>query len=308
LTPGAWPLSFEVELPFVVTSSYGFPKHDLTAIAAADELARRYRDGTARRLQPDGTIDLAAMEGWAGRRFHIYRVNVDGTAALVQTTEAPAAYRFSVATIFLGAAVFSLSILSAIVRSDGAGNLLALAVLGFIVCFAGVIRANRFDLSWYIRETFGSESDWQQVFGPTKWAPRSMDQLRAVESLADEHGGKALARPHPDGGTEVRTLKHGRLQTHVVAPDGTALLVDRSKPARLHTLGVTAIAIGVGGAIVTTVLYNLMDLGLRIAWDVSIGLLFAGAILRSLVTLENRAKDRARHGWHLVQTKPDDTD
>jgi hypothetical protein len=308
LTPAAAPLSFEVELLFVDTT-YGFAKHDLTAaIAAADDLARDHRDGTARRLNPDGSIDLAAMQGWLRRRFLLYRVSPNGRAALIETRGAPGACACSVTMLLGGAAVFAGGVLSAIVTSGGAGNRMALAVAAFVVCFVGVIHANRFGLDWYLRETFGSESDWQQLFGPTEWAPRSVDQLRAVELLADEHGGKAFARPHPDGGTEVRTLKHGRLHTHVVAPDGTALFVDRGKPARLYILGVTAIAVGAGAAVFTAVLYNLTDLGLRIAWDVSIGLIFAGAILRSVVTLEGRVKDRAAGAWHLVQTKPDDTD
>jgi hypothetical protein len=308
LTAGARPLSFEVELLFVDTT-YGFPKHDLTAaIAAADDLARDHRDGTARRLNPDGSIDLAALQGWIRRRFLFYRVRPDGTAALIETTAAPGAYAFSVTMILAGAAVFAGGVLSAIVSSGRAENRIALAVAAFVVCFVGVIRANRFGLDWYIRERFGSESNWQQLFGPTKWAPRSVGQLRAVERLADEHGGKAFARPHADGGTEVRTLKHGRLHTHVVALDGTVLLVDRGKPARLYVLGVTAMWAGGGAAVFTAVLYNLTDLGLRIAWDASIGLLFAGAILRSVVTLESRVKDRAAGAWHLVQTKPDDAD
>lgn len=292
-----------------MVTTYGFPKHDLTAaIAAADDLARRYRDGSARRLHPDGSIELATMEGWFRRRFLLYRVSPDGTASLVGITGAPAAYEVSVAMIIVGAALFAGSILTAIVLGDAAHGVVGLGIIGFIGCFVGAIRSNRFGLTWYLRETFGSDSDWQPLFGPTKWAPRSVDQLRAVELLSDEHDGKAFARPHPDGGTEVRTLKHGRLHTHVVAPEGTVLLLDRSKPATLYVLGVAAIVIGIGGAVVTTLLYNLTDLDVMTAFYVSGGLLFVGTVLRSSVTLESRVKERAAGAWHLVQTKPDDTD
>jgi hypothetical protein len=309
LTPAATPLSFEVELPFVVTPTYGFPKRDLTAaVAAADDLARRYRDGTARRLHPDGSIDLAAVEGWFRRRFLLYRVSPEGTTALVESAGAPAAYRLSLVMTLGGGAVFAASVLATILRSSGAQAGLGLGVFGFIVCFVGAIRSNRFGLSWYVGEIPGCESDWQQVYAPTKWAPRSVYQLQAVEQLADEHGGKALARRHPDGGTEVRTLKQGRLQTHVVASDGTVLLVSRGEPALLYTLGTAAMAIGVGGAVVTILLYNLTDLEVDLAWYVSLGLLFVGVVLRALATLEKRAKDQAVVAWHLVQTKPDDTD
>jgi hypothetical protein len=175
-----------------------------------------------------------------------------------------------------------------------------LAVIGFIICFVGAIRSNRFDLSWFVAEPSGSNTEWQQVFVPTTWAPRSVDQLRAVEQLADEHGGKALARPHPDGGTEVRTLKRGLLHEHMVAPDGTVLLVRRSKRAPLYTVGTGVIAVGVGGAVVTTLLYNLTDLDVVTAFYVSFGLFFVGGVLRSLVALENRVTDRASGGWNLV--------
>jgi hypothetical protein len=297
-----------MELLFVDTT-YGFPKEDFTAaIAAADELARRYRDGTMRRLLPDGSIDLAAMQGWLRRRFLLYRVSPEGAAALVESKGAPADYKFALAMTLGGAALFAGTILSAIVGPDEARGMLALGVLGFIACFVGAIRSNRFGLDWYVRETFGSQTDWQQLFGPTEWSPRSVGQLHAVERLADEHGGKAFTRPHPDGGYEVQTINRGRLHTHVVAPDGTVLLVDRGKPARLYILGVAAIAVGAAAAVVTTLLYNLTDLDVVTAFYVSLGFFLAGAVMRSLVTLEGRIKDRATGGWYLVQTKPDDTD
>jgi hypothetical protein len=309
LTPPVGSLCFELDLFPVATSTYGFPKHDLSAaIAAADDLARRYRDGSTRRLLPDGSVDLAAMEGWFRRRFLLYRVSPDGTAALVGTTPAPTGYTFALAMLVIGGATFAVSVVTAIVREDAADQVMALGILGFIVCFVGVIRSNRFGLTWYVRETFGGDSDWQQLFGPTEWAPRSVEQLRAVEQLADEHGGKAFGRPHPDGGTEVRTLKRGRLHTHVAAPDGTVFLTQRSKPSPLYVLGVAAMAIGAAGGIVAILLYNLTDLHIEPAWYVSLGLLFGGATLRGFVRLESRVKDRASGAWHLVQTKPDDTD
>jgi hypothetical protein len=293
----------------VATSTYGFPKDDLAAaIAAADELASRYRDGTMRRLHPDGSIEVAAMEGWVRRRFLLYRVSPEGTTALVETAGAPPSYSLSVAMILGGAALFAGSILTAIMLQDAAHDVVGLGIIGFIACLIGALRSNRFGLTWYVRETFGSDSEWQQLHAPTKWAPRSVDQLRTVERVADEHDGKALARPHPDGGTEVRTLKRGRLHTYVVSPGGTTVLVQRSSPALLYTLGVGAMAIGGAGAVVTTLLYNLTDLEVTPAFHVSIGLLFVGAVLRALVTLEGRVKDRTAGAWHLVQTKPDDAD
>jgi hypothetical protein len=235
-------------------------------------------------------------------------VSHDGAATLEESTDPPGAYKLSVAMIVVGGALFAATVIGAILRGDEAGSFFGLAVVSFIVAFVGAIRSNRFGLTWYLRQTFGSDSNWQPLFGPTKWAPRSVDQLRAVELLADEHDGKAFARPHPDGGTEARTLKHGRLHTHVVAPEGTVLLVNRSKPATLYVLGVAAIVIGIGGAVVTTLLYNLTDLHVVTAFYVSGGLFFVGTVLRSWVTLESRVKDQAAGAWHLVQTKPDDTD
>ena len=292
-----------------MVTSYGFAKHEFgAALATADELARRYRDGTARRLHPDGSIDVAAMEGRVRPRFLHYRVSAQGTAALVETASPPGAHGVSVAMIFVGIAVFAGGVVSVIALGDAAPDVMGIGLVGFLVAFIGVVTANRFGLEWYVRETFGSDSDWQQIFGPTAWAPRSIDQLRAVELLADRHDGKAFARPHPDGGTEVRTLHRGRLYEHVIAPDGAALLVRRGKRAASYALGVAAIAIGAGGAVATTIIYNLSDVDVTIAFSVSIGFVFGGAMLRGVVTLENRAKDHAVGGWHLVQTKPDDTD
>ena len=290
-------------------STYGFPKQDLSAaIAAADKLARRYREGTTRRVNPDGSIDLAAMQGSFRRRFFLYRVSPDGTAELVKRAGPPGGFALAVAMLVGGGALFVGSILAAIALGDAADEIVGVGIIGFIVCFIGAIRSNRFGLDWYLRETFGSESDWQQLFGPTEWAPRSADQLRAVERLADEHGGKAFARPHPDGGTEVRTLHRGRLHTHLVAEDGTASLAQRGKPSLLYILGVGAMAIAGGGALVAIVLHNLTDLEAEPVWYVSLGLFFGGSVLRGFVRLESKIKDRAAGGWHLVQTKPDDND
>ena len=293
----------------MATSTYGFPKQDLSAaIAAADELARRYRDGSTRRVNPDGSIDLVAMQGFLRRRFLLHRVSPEGTAALVRTTSAPSGYTVALAMLVIGAATFAVSVVSSIVRGDAADEVMGLGIVGFIVCFIGLIRSNRFGLDWYIREAFGSESDWQQLYGPTEWAPRSADQLRAVERLADEHGGKAFARPHPHGGTEVRTLHRGRLHTYLVTEDGTASLAQRGKLSLLYVLGVGAMAIAAGGAIVAIVLHNLTDLEAEPVWYVSVGLFFGGAVLRGFDRLESKVKDRAAGAWHLVQTKPDDND
>jgi hypothetical protein len=68
------------------------------------------------------------------------------------------------------------------------------------------------------------------------------------------------------------------------------------------------LAVGAGGAIVAVLLYNLSDLEVEPPWYVCLGLLFVGVVLHGLVTLENRGKDQAAAGWHLVQTKPEDTD
>ena len=293
----------------MATSTYGFPKQDLSAaIDAADELARRYPEGTTRRVNPDGSIDLAAMQGFFRRRFLLHRVSSEGTAELVKSEGAPAGYSLAVAMVVGGGALFAGTILAAIALGDAADEIVGVGIIGFIFCFIGAIRSDRFGLDWYLRETFGSESDWQQLFGPTEWAPRSADQLRAVELLADEHGGKAFARPHASGGTEVRTLHRGRLHTHLVAEDGTASLAHRGKPSLLYILGVGAIALGIGGAVVAIVLHNLTDLEAEPVWYVSLGFFFGGAILRGLVTLESRVKDRASGAWHLVRTKPDDND
>jgi hypothetical protein len=303
------PLCFEVEPFSVATSTYGFPKHDLSAaIGAADELASRYREGTTRRLNADGSIDLAAMQGSFRRKFLLYRVSPDGAAELVKSEGPPGGFVLAVAMLVGGGVLFAASILAAIALQDAADEVVGIGIIGFIVCFIGAIRSNRFGLDWYIRETFGSEAEWQQLYVPTEWAPRSVDQLRAVEQLADEHDGKAFARPHPAGGTEVRTLHRGRLHTHLVAEDGTVSLAHRGKPSLLYVLGVGAMAIAGGGALVAIALHNLTDLEAEAVWYVSLGLFFGGASLRGFVRLESKVKDRAAGAWHLVQTKPDDTD
>jgi hypothetical protein len=108
---------------------------------------------------------------------------------------------------------------------EGAETEFGLAVIGFIICFVGAIRSNRFDLSWFVAELSGSDTEWQQVFVPTTWAPRSVDQLRAVEQLADEHGGKA-GTPAPgwrDRGEDAQARTSPRARATMSLAAGVSL-------------------------------------------------------------------------------------
>jgi hypothetical protein len=122
--------------------------------------------------------------------------------------------------------VFAGATVHAIFLSKAESTGLGIGIVGFVACFVGVIRSNRFSLECYVRERYGSDSGWQQLFGPTKWAPCSVDQLHAAEQLAHDHGGKAYARPHPDGGTDLTDLDVTPAFSRVLRP-----LLRRHNPA-----------------------------------------------------------------------------
>ena len=165
-------------------TTYGFPKTDPgAALAAADELSLRYREGSIRRVNADGSVDLVACKGSFSRRFLRFRIETDGTTLLVDEGRPPAGYGFDIALMLGGGFVFAATIITLFARSPGDfGPWLGIGLLGFVAAFVGVVRANRRGLEWYVRETFGTDVGWQRVYAPTDWSPSSVTQLHVSES------------------------------------------------------------------------------------------------------------------------------
>jgi hypothetical protein len=294
-----------------VETRYGFAKADPgAAIEAADELARRYAEGSMRRVQAEGTIDLVGCRGTYSRRFFRHRVEADGTSYLVDESTPPAEFGFDIALMVGGAFVFVAAILIALAkRSDDMGAEVTIGFLGFIAGLVGIVRANRYSVEWYVRDTFGTDTGWRRVVKPTTWAPGSFSQMATVERLADEHRGKALVRREADGSVTTLTLRRGRMIRHRVTADGGLQLISEgSRPLR-YVLGASLIAVAIFGGILAICLHNFTEADTDTAWNVCFGIFVAGAVLCGTLTIEGCVKREGSFDeWHLVQTKPDDPD
>jgi hypothetical protein len=291
-------------------TKYGFARADPgVAIAAADELARRYREGPMHRLNADGTIDVAVREGHVHRRFQLFGVGAEGTVVELDARSAPSEHIFYVALMAIGSGVFMLAILSIMLRQEAAGYAGFGVLVGFLAAFTGVVRANRFDVSWYVRTLLGTDEGWQQVVTPTTWAPDSLSQMDTVERLADEHRGKALVRREADGSVTTLTLRRGRMIRHRVTVDGGLELMSEGRRALRYALGASLMGLAIVGGVVTIYLHNFTEVDVDTAWNVCFGILVAGAVLCGTVTIEGTVGRAGSFGdWHLVQTKPDDPD
>ena len=281
-------------------TTYGFPKTDPGAVlAAADELSLQYREGSIRRANADGSIDLVACEGSFSRRFLRFRIEADGTTFLVGEGRPPASYGFDIALALGGGFVFAWTIIALIARSsDDFSPWLEIGLLGFVAAFVGVVRANRSGLEWYVRETFGTDGGWQRVYATTDWSPSSLTQLQVIEGIAEKHRGKAYVCRGPDGVAEVVAMRLGRVRRFRVEPDGT-LIAAGSQQAVRCTLGALTLILGAFALIPLS-----SALSLSFAPKLELAVVVIGVALMWGDDLRGRVR-QLPGDWHLVQTRDD---
>jgi hypothetical protein len=287
-----------------VETTYGFSRTDPgAALAAANELSRRYREGSIRRVNADGSVDLVGVDGLflRPRRFHRYRIDTYGTSVLEEDTPVPSEYTFWVVVLIAGVAAFFAAGLSVI--ATGNTDLASLLVLGFAAALVGAVKANHFDVKWFVRERFGTDEDWQQIYAPLTWVPRTAAQLRRVESLTEDHGGQAYVRALHDGTAEVATMRRGHFHHFRVFHDGAFALLHGERAYGHAAAAVTL----VGGIIASVALKQRFDLSAGTFSAMFFGFTVAASVIGHRHSLKNRIEKRNPGEWHLVRTRPEDS-
>ena len=215
-------------------TTYGFPKTDPGAVlAAADELSRRHRGGSLRRLHADNTIDLVCLRGFLRKGFLVYRIKSDGTHELVEETSAPFIFVVAAGLMAAGIALFAGTVISVLARRpEQTPNETDLAFGGFLLAAVGALLARHYELESFVSRRFGTEEGWQRIAEPTTWLPRTALQLRRVESIARNHGGKAWVRTLADGTAEVAVRRFLRDQHYRVFHDGAFVYVEEETDDR----------------------------------------------------------------------------
>jgi hypothetical protein len=180
-----------------------------------------------RRLHADNTIDLVGVKSFFVREFHVYRIKSDGTFELVDETSAPFRFLVAIGLMAVGIALFGGTVISVLVRSpEHMPTEIDVAFAGFLLAAVGVFLAQPFELRSFVRGRFGTDEGWQQIAEPTTWAPRTALQLRRVETIAAQHGGRAWVRTVSDGTAEVFAKQFLHREHYRVFHDGAFVHLD----------------------------------------------------------------------------------
>lgn len=247
-----------------------------------------------------------------------YRVEEDGSAALVQSSPAPWTKKWAFKAALLGWLVA----LSAIVVGSWLDSRhrpppaawTALVVIGMALFFLAALASERADnlLSRLKREHEPGRAEWHVPTNLHDWIPRTSEQLATVERIANEHDGVALLGDHGSRTVDVYAIVKGRTERFWVDENGRAELVD-AKPAGARyflertlygiflSLWVGLLAIGMAGG-------NHKGALLVAAGAALVVVLVAGTIVERPNSLEQRRKrlEAAGQPWIEIRTRPED--
>lgn len=188
-------------------------------------------------MRPDGAIEVAKREGEVDR----YLVLADGSTTLLGSLPPPSGLRRGTPIAIGGAVLIAFAIA---MQALGVAGPVAVAFVGWMLIVAGVgIRSLSADLTTRLKR----EGEWHTPTDLHGWLPRSVEQLGAVEEIADEHDGLAYVRELGSRTVEVQAMHKGLLEHFWVDEGGRAELRERTSLARRHyvnrTLQGTSIAL-----------------------------------------------------------------
>lgn len=259
----------------------------------ADEAA--WRDGGR------GAVEVARM---TKGRFERFAVNVDGTSTLVTAEPPSQRHRFAIGVGLTALAVAGGAIALGFGFGARVGFHLVVGVflVGFGLAAVAAFAGAKGGLGSRIgsRDALGGE--WFVVPYLGGWAPSTIEQLRAVEELAEAGDGRAYVREVDDGAVEAVTRESRRVRRRLVFVDGATtplhLETDEERFGRLFR-----VLASIGGGYAVAVLAPVP------------GVLAGGALVASMVFagwLWDDLARRARKGggskrdWFVVRTRRDD--
>jgi hypothetical protein len=220
----------------------------ITPARLADEL-----DGAVLwRERPDGELDVAVMRDG---RIDLYVVHDDGSQTLVGSSppSLPQRWGGGVAMGAWGVGLVTI-VVAGLADPDGTRPNPALVALLFacvaLFCIGGYLGSKRDDLEGRLKKLSGGEDNWHMPTRLNGWVPRSSEQLRAVERIADDHDGLALVHDLGARTVDVAGVRKGRLERYWVDELGRAELAETTPPGPRHdlqrALGAIAAAIALG--------------------------------------------------------------
>ncbi len=293
-----------------------FRSPSVRSIAAATAPARLAEevDGAAMwRERPDGELDVAVMRDG---RIDRYIVHEDGSETLVGSSPPSLPQRWG-GRVAIGAWLVGLATLITlgITDPDGiGGNVVSfLLVALWLACFAlfgigGYFGAKRDDLESRLKTLPDGAGDWHLPTKLNGWIPRSSEQLRAVERIADEHDGLALVHETGARTVDVAGVHKGRLERYWVDDLGRAGLADTTPPGPRQlvqrVLGALAIAMVLGIVAVWLTVEERKAMFL-VALVVGLALVILAAWLNERpLRIEHRLKRAAADGspWIEIRT------
>jgi hypothetical protein len=200
---------------------YSSPKSGTAAAATAPaRLAREFREPTLWRTAPDGTTDVVTLQGSVLRR---YRVNDDGTAELLDSSDCPR--RWGWVALATGGLLF----VGGGLASEAVEQMAVVVVLGWPLWILGMVLLGRSgDLASRAHRAYGGKGQWHAPTDLREWTPRSSAQLAAVEEIAEDHGGVAFVSDVGARTVDVVAVKTGRLERYWVDEAGRAELAGSS--------------------------------------------------------------------------------
>lgn len=185
------------------------------AARAAAEIAEEHGPALRREL-PDGSIEVATL-----RKRRLYRHLVDrsgGSMLLDVAPPSPRQRRLRVLKWALGLAVVAGGLYL------GAG---IFAIFAGIAAGAGIERLGLpgGELRFRVAERAGDADAWEPVLRLRGWLPRTREQLRTAERLADDHDGRALVRSASDETVDAVVVRGGNAYRYTIDSAGNTTLV-----------------------------------------------------------------------------------
>lgn len=302
----------EVGRPFL-SPVYRSPKSGSAAAATAPARVAEAFGGEARwRQLPDGEIEVATLRDGVVERYLVHR---DGSTTLVGTSSPPRGYRWRIPMVTGALLVIATIAATVISGTDEDPVVTAFFLAGVVLLFfGGNARGKARELGARVVKEHGDKSEWHAPTNLGGWAPRSSEQLAAVEQIADEHDGLAFVRDTGARAVDVCALAKGRLEQYWVDEGGRAELADVKAPKVAYRVdrivqGI-AVVVWIGALVVLfSPLANKVVIYLTLLFVFAVGAMVSWGLISSQ-RLERRVKQLPDEGfpWIEIRTRVPDPD
>jgi hypothetical protein len=282
------------------------PSSGTAAAATAPSLLASRVDGRARwRELPDGAIEVATLDD-QGR---LERVRVEGDGSTTPLAAATTDGRpWALPTMILGIVLFvGVSILLDSADPDPRGILTVF--IGFaLIAIGGFAHHGARDIDGRLKRVYGKNAGWHEATNLKGWMPRTAQQLRTVEQLADTHEGVAFVRDVGGKTIEAYARCRDRFEHYWVDENGNAELVESASVRSRFILG-RILTVACGGFFLAAFVSGLVvdhHKGLLVIGSFGgiVATMMAGDLNLRRMSVERRIRREKSAGdeWHEIRT------